>query len=54
MMTNKSKHDIINDFEQENYKLSQFLKQQMIEQLSCTQIIMKLADMADMPGITRY
>jgi len=53
-MTNKLKHYIINAFEQENYKLSQPVKQKMIEQLSYTEIFKKLADMADMPGITRY
>lgn len=53
-MASKLKHYLINAFEQENYKLSKAVKQKMVEQLSYTEIIKKLADMADTPAVTKY
>lgn len=53
-MANKLKHYMIHAFEQENYKLSSAVKQKMVEQLSYTELIKKLSDLADMPAITKY
>lgn len=53
-MGNKLKHYIIHAFEQENYKLSSAVKQKMIQQLSYTELIKKLSDMAEMPAITQF
>lgn len=53
-MANKLKHYIIHAFEQENYKLSSAVKQKMIQQLSYTELIQKLSDMAEMPALIKY
>lgn len=50
-MANKLKHYLINAFELENYRLSKSVKRKMVEQLSYTELIKKLADMADMPAV---
>ncbi len=53
-MANKLKHYMIHAFEQENYKLSSAVKQKMVKQLSYTELIKKLSEMAETPAITKY
>lgn len=48
------KQELISSFEKTNYPLSSIIKNKMIQNLTCTQIMLKLADMAAMPAITKY